>query len=159
METNLRAILKAHFCSTISMIDDLIESCPKDVWTSSENLVWKHVFHAICGIEFWFRTGDMKFAEPLIRNDVTPDFDKHTSDYATKKEMKEYLNRNISFAQDFFASLTEDSLSEPADVYKKITKLDVILMQIRHIQHHVGYCNSVIKNNGGTPAQWKEANM
>jgi len=57
-------------------------------------------------------------------------------------------------ARNFFDELTDGRLLEPCVLYEEITKTDVILMQIRHVQHHIGYCNSILNSNHLETAKW-----
>jgi hypothetical protein len=38
----------------------------------------------------------------------------------------------------------------------KISNMDVLLMQIRHIQYHVGHCNSILRDRGYRAVDWIE---
>ena len=62
-----------------------------------------------------------------------------------------------SRADAFFTLAMEgENLMAPFSFYDKVTNLDIIMMQIRHIQHHVGYCNHILgEHNGAVP--WKDA--
>jgi len=42
----------------------------------------------------------------------------------------------------------------PSDIYIKISNMDVILMQIRHLQYHVGHCNSILRERGAEAVDW-----
>lgn len=43
---------------------------------------------------------------------------------------------------------------EPCVLFEEITKLDVILMQVRHVQHHIGYCNGILNSNHVEAVKW-----
>jgi hypothetical protein len=45
-------------------------------------------------------------------------------------------------------------LTEKSIIYNNITNLDVILGQIRHLQYHVGHCESILRENGMTDLKW-----
>lgn len=154
---NNRELVKSlhkDFNSTLTMLERLIESCPQEIWESKETLFWQHIFHAITGIEFWFRNEGEKFFEPVFRDDVTPDFEKKTNSFASKIEMKEYLLKNKEIAEKFFINLDNESLLDPCEIYKKMNKADAALMQIRHIQHHIGYCNCLLTQNKQEAVEW-----
>jgi hypothetical protein len=56
----------------------------------------------------------------------------------------------------FFKDKSNSWLSEPNVIYNKITNLDVINMQIRHIMYHVGYCNCILHEEGVPAVEWKD---
>lgn len=56
----------------------------------------------------------------------------------------------------FFDEKEDSWLLEPNVLYEKITNLDVINMQIRHIMYHVGYCNCILHEEGISLVKWKD---
>lgn len=155
MNDKMVAVLRRLFDPTVEMLKNLIEVCPDDFWMDTKHNYWKQIFHATTSMKFWFRQKkDEAFEIPDFDKDVKEDLDLECSDYPTKEEMTKYLEDILIMAQHFFDELTDDRLLEPCVLYEEITKADVILMQIRHVQHHVGYCNSLLSSNQLTAAKW-----
>ena len=68
--------------------------------------------------------------------------------------MKEYIEKMMVSARDYLDNIGNKELLEPCSIYNKLTKTDVLLMHIRHIQHHVGFCNSILRANDLKPVKW-----
>lgn len=154
MNTTMVDVLKGQFEPTLEMLTRLVEECPDELWFDRQTNYWKHIFHAITGIQFWFRQGSEAFHIPNLNKDITPDLDKECTEDPTKAEMGAYVQEMIEKARSFTEALNDQSIFEPCDVYNEFTKADVILMQIRHIQHHVGYCNHILYSHNHKAVQW-----
>ncbi|MNW31001.1 DinB superfamily protein [compost metagenome] len=155
MSDKMLAVLRRQYDPTVEMLKNLIEVCPDDLWMDVEQKYWRHIFHATTSMKFWFRQHkDEEFVIPDFGKDIVEDLDKECSDHPTKEELVKYLEDILSVARSFFDELTDDRLLEPCVLYEEITKTDVILMQIRHVQHHVGYCNSILSSNHLEAAKW-----
>ncbi|MDT3424876.1 hypothetical protein J2Z22_000388 [Paenibacillus forsythiae] len=147
-------ILERQLEPTLQMLEQLVEVCSEEIWQDQKTLYWKHILHAITGIEFWFRQEGEQFHLPDFNKDVTPDFDKECKDHPTKYELAKYINEMKQKSQEFFNRLNDELLLEPCDIYNKITKADAILMQVRHIQHHIGYCNNILSARKNETVKW-----
>lgn len=155
MSDKMVAVLRRQFEPTLEMLRLLIENCPEDFWMEAKSKYWKQIFHAATSMKFWFRQQkDEEFIIPDFGKDITEALDEECSDYPTKEEMTEYVAEISNVAHKFFDELTDDRLLEPCVLFEEITKTDVILMQIRHVQHHIGYCNSILNSNHLEAVKW-----
>ena len=58
-------------------------------------------------------------------------------------------------SDSFISNLDCDFVSGPSPIYPKWTNLDVIIEQIRHLQHHLGYLNRVLLKCKLEPVEWE----
>lgn len=154
MSTAMVNVLKRHLEPTLEMLDQLIEECPDEIWFDRESGYWKHIFHAITGIQFWFRQQSEQFHKPNLNKDVSPDLDEESTEDPTKEEMSAYVKWMIDKSRAFVEQLNDETALEPCEVYNEFTKADVIIMQTRHIQHHVGYCNHILSSHHHKAVEW-----
>lgn len=149
------ASLKTHFTPTFEMLEKVIEICPEDIWAGQTGCpIWQQIFHTVTGIEFWFRKPGESFQLPAMGKQVSPELGEKTPDWLTKEELVQYVQKMQEKADQYFAELDDTKLFASAGAYDKLTNMDVILMQIRHFQHHIGYCNSVLAHNEVKPVDW-----
>lgn len=153
---NVQLVLKRHFEPTFKMLEELVVSCPEDLWNNDKSNIpfWKQIYHTVTGIEFWFRNPGENFVLPNFNKEVTPDLDKKSNDFLTKEEMNLYLQKMKDKAEDFFMNMNDDQLFEQNCIFDKATNCDIILMQIRHFQHHIGYCNSLLRSHDAEIIKW-----
>ena len=94
------------------------------------------------------------FSEPFAGRKVYPELDHEPEDKITRDEMVEYKDTVIVLCENFFEGKDEAWLAESSGIYDKISNLDIVFMQIRHIQYHVGHCNSILRERGLKAVDW-----
>ncbi|WNS45148.1 DinB family protein [Paenibacillus sp. MMS20-IR301] len=155
MSDKMVEVLRRQFEPVVEMLKQQVAECPDEFWNDASQKYWKHVFHAATSMKFWFRQQkEEAFIIPDFGRDITEALDQECSDYPTKEEMTAYVEEMMKVARSFVDELTDETLMEPCVLFAEITKMDVVLMQIRHVQHHVGYCNSILNSNQLEAVKW-----
>jgi uncharacterized damage-inducible protein DinB len=119
------------------------------------NPFWQQVLHALAGIQFWFRESREEFSPPDFGRGPVPDLDRIPEFNVDRKTVEDYLNALRERVDSFFGSLDDSRLLSTSTLYDKCTYADLILMQVRHIQHHVGYLNCVLRAAGAGTVTWR----
>ena len=148
-QSNTFHIMKRHFDPSFEMLERLIDGCPDEVWPG----IWQQVYHTLFGIQFWFRLEGLDVQPPDWGRNVSPELDCQSGDCLTKDELRDYAAKMRAKAEVFFQA-SRDRLFEPCVIYGKITNADVVMMQVRHFQYHVGDCNSILGSQGGQTVEW-----
>jgi hypothetical protein len=153
---SILAILRRQFDPSFRMLTDVLDACPEFLWTepAAPNPFWQQVMHALIGVQFWFREAEEKIIIPDFGQGPIPDLDQSPSFSVSKDAVREYRSIVAKRVDAFFASLDDQRLTTLSSIYDKCTYADLILMQIRHIQHHVGYCNSILHGSNAKTAKW-----
>ncbi|WP_187355452.1 DinB family protein [Paenibacillus tengchongensis] len=155
MSDKMVAVLRRQLEPTLEMLRQLIDVCPEDLWMDARQKYWKQIFHATTSLKFWFRQKKEEvFIIPDLGKDVTEAMDEECTGYPTQAEMTAYVEEILGVAYQFMDDLTDDSLLEPCVLFAEITKADVVLMQIRHVQHHVGCCNHILTAKRLEAVRW-----
>ena len=149
-------ILRRQFNPSFQMLGNLIEACPDALWTSraSGNPFWQQIAHALIGIQFWFRDAEEKFVAPDFGQGPIADLDVKPVFQLSKHEIWEYMEVVAKRVDAFFKRMSNATLLKVSSIYDKCTNADIIMMQIRHVQHHVGYCNSLLHSNKVGTIKW-----
>jgi len=147
---------KQHFFMSFSMLEKMIEQCPDEVWSVKAGgfVFWQQIIHALCSAGFWMRKPGSAFAEPFAEKKVYPELEQDPEGNISRDEMREYKDKVKALCEAFFCDKDDEWLVFPSDIHIKISNLDVILMQIRHIQYHVGHCNSILRERGIEAVDW-----
>ncbi|AIQ47342.1 hypothetical protein R70723_16685 [Paenibacillus sp. FSL R7-0273] len=155
MSDRMVAVLRRQFEPSLEMLQQLVDAGPDALWLDAKQKYWKHIFHTATSMKFWFRLQkEEEFIIPDFGRDITEALDEDCTDYPTKEEMKTYIQEIAGIARTFLDQLTDDNVMEPCVLFAEITNMDVVLMQIRHVQHHVGYCNSILNSNSLKAVEW-----
>lgn len=149
-------IAKTHFDLSFEMLEKMIQQCPDDLWNEKKGgfVFWQQLLHAFTGINFWLREENKKFIEPFEDKKVYPELDHDPENNLTKEELTEYKNKVKEICDAFFQDKDDHWINSSSIIYDKIKNLDVIFMQIRHIQYHVGHCNSILRENNVQAVEW-----
>ncbi|MGI6578321.1 MAG: DinB family protein [Eubacteriales bacterium] len=148
--------MKNHFFMSFSMLEKMIDHCPDDLWNVKAGgfVFWQQIIHALTGSKFWMRKPGSAFEEPFAERNVYPELEQDPEGLVSKDEMREYMDHVKLLCIEFFDGKDDEWLLSPAGIYDKITNLDIVLMQIRHLQYHVGHCNSILRDRNLEAVDW-----
>ena len=169
-EAFLRTILKSQFHAALAMLRPGIEHCPDELWDSDRypNRHWQIAYHALFFAHFYlsrdansFRPWTHHQAECQYPDgipgpvDAESDLPVGPSPY-TKEQVLEYWT--------FCDELVDPSLDE-ADLNREesgfywypIPKLEHLLVNIRHIQHHAAQLADRLRSVADYGVEWAGA--
>ncbi|WP_010252169.1 DinB family protein [Acetivibrio cellulolyticus] len=155
---NILKTCRVQFTLSFSMLEKLIEQCPDEIWNVNAGgyVFWQQIVHALCGANYWMRQPNIAFVEPFQERKVYPELDNKPEGYVSKSEMLDYKDIVKNICICYFEDKDDEWLTMLSAFNEKITNLDVVFMQIRHIQYHVGHCNSILRDRGLKPVDWIE---
>lgn len=140
------------------MLEKLVHAVPDKLWSEKRGgfLMWQQIFHALTGSQFWLRSEGGEFREPFESLNLYPELDGEPEMNLTKEQVLELLDETRELKDRLFDSLREEALEQPSVLYDKITNLDVILGQIRHLMYHIGHCNAILRDTDEQAAEWED---
>jgi hypothetical protein len=150
------AHLRTHLLLSLDMLDRLIAICPPTIWdkTAGGFPFWQQILHALTGTLFWTRPTAGDFHEPFAERHVFPELDGTPEDQLTKEELSELSGSVRRQIATLLAHKDEAWLKKPNCIYNGILNVDAIVGQIRHLQYHVGHCNSILREHNEQAEDW-----
>ncbi len=141
---------------SLNMLDRLIELCPDRLWAEKHGgfVFWQQLLHAYTGALFWTRGPGVEFAEPYAERNLYPEFEHDPEGTISRDELSVLARRVRDQIETSIQGKTDAWLAEPSPVYDKITNADVLIGQVRHIQYHVGHCDSILREHGEQTPEW-----
>jgi uncharacterized damage-inducible protein DinB len=135
-----------------------IRDSPEDLWGQKAGgfVFWQQILHTLTGLNFWMRLEKTPFTEPFSGKKIYPELDKAPEDVLSKMELREYKEQVAQLCNAFFEGKDDAWLRQASVLYGKISNLDVVMMQVRHMQYHVGHCNSILRERGVEAVAWME---
>ncbi len=112
--------------------------------------VWRYVYHTIHSADKWL-FNPFVFDEPPFHEDGMDKPDNPCAVELSDTELLEYLKKVERKTADYLDALTDKELYEypPECIY---TRVELVLMQFRHLNIHVGMLNGqTIKRTGKFP--------
>lgn len=66
----------------------------------------------------------------------------------------QYKDYAKGICQRSFSGKDDGYLKSASTIYEKISNIDIVLMQVRHIQYHVGHRNSILRDKNREAVDW-----
>jgi hypothetical protein len=151
----ITSIVISHLLLSLQMLNRVVEQCPDSLWINAQEneSIWKRILHVLESNDFWLDDfSDYKFMEMF--GNISAEMDTTNKSILSKAEISKYLKIINNKIKDYANYINDNNLSEISIKHSKVTYLDIILSQIRHIQINVGYCNEKFKNNGLCGVEW-----
>jgi len=137
-------------------IEILLEVIPADEFDTIKGgfKTWRHFYHLIHSL-------DKNFIDPGNYNE--PEFHKKNlniiylddGNKLSKDQIEKYYKEVKDKIQKYINELDEKALDEEITFHEmKLTKLELILAQLRHIFYHVGYLHCCIKTEKGETPEY-----
>ncbi|MDR1316375.1 MAG: DinB family protein [Spirochaetales bacterium] len=135
-------------------IEILLDAVPENEFDTIKGgyKTWRHFYHLIHSLDKNF-IDPGSYIEPIFHKNNLNRIDIKDENVLTKNEIKEYYEYVKDKIDEYIKKLNDEILAEEICFNKmQITKLELILAQLRHIFYHVGYLHCCIKiEKGGTP--------
>lgn len=164
-QTAIRNVLVSQYQASLNMLKSTIEKIPAEAWndTAYNNPCWQIAYHAIWGTRFYLGSGIDSFvpweksitgAESLggLAEWENPEVGIVVEGYNSPEEL-------LSFISEIESGLQQDIQSLPLHEssgfeWYPFTKLELHLMNIRHIQHHTAQLIERLKIKGQHGFPW-----
>jgi hypothetical protein len=148
-------ILKRHLLMSFRMLENIIAHCPDDLWSGSDEnrTIWKRVFHVLESIDYWFDDFD-EYTFPIKFPQYIAELDETNPSPLQQNVLSDYSKIIMKKIENYFNNLDSSMLTDHSIKHPKVTFLDIILCQIRHIQINIGYCNEKFNNFGYKGTDW-----
>lgn len=149
---DIRAALKGQYGASLKMLRQAVTRLPDDLWLAGTHPrnTWRIAFHAVfythlylhqSSKEFKKWKGTLKECAALWGNPTV------RSPYS-KAEVLEYLDHVLSNMPRWVDELDLESAESGFSYYPNMTKFEHQLVNIRHLQGHVGQLSEILMANG-----------
>ncbi len=152
-----RAALKEQYHAGLAMLRQCVERCPEELWTSGEHprTYWRIAFHAVFFTHLYLGQDEDAFSPWPGRRDEYPTMwhkPFELEPYELPKEARvyeraemldyiEFVDRSVDSGVDGLDLETSES---GFSWYKQISKLSHQLLNLRHLQGHVGQLSELL---------------
>jgi len=143
------------FGASLEMLENAILMCPDEHWDTKLSF-WYEAFHCIFWTDYYLTTEPGKFEppKPFTFSEFDPKGKKPDRTY-TKTELLLYLAYCKQKANQLITKLTIDSLNERwINDSKNYSLLEILLYNIRHIQHHSARLNLLLRQTTNNAPNW-----
>jgi len=162
-----------NFGAAIDMLTNIVVLCPDDLWNRDPKVFYL-AYHTVIFLDYYltypardfrpelpYTLGDMDHLPPGAVDDVLPDR------LYTKEEVVHYLSSIREKCRRAILTASEEKLAARwidedevemhglcASLVTDYSVLEILFYNFRHVQHHVGQLNLLLRERAGVAANW-----
>jgi hypothetical protein len=154
MNIALKAILWKQFGAAIDMLGNSIRVCPDELW-DTPILYWYNAYHCIFHLDYYLSEPEgFHPPAPFTLSEFDPDGEMPERIYS-KEELLTYLSFCRQKCHDVIMALTEETaLKNWTNPYRSYPMIEMLLYNMRHVQHHAAQLNLLLRQHGCEPPRW-----
>ena len=150
--------MRQQFHAAIDMLADAIEACPDSVWSGqAPRAFWYLAFHVLFFLDLYLSEEDeSRFHPPPpfglseLADEVGVPEPAHTKD-----ELLGYLEHCRQKLDAVMAGMTEAWVASPCPFdYRAMSNGELLLYNMRHVQHHTAQLNLLLRQTTGSAPRW-----
>jgi len=142
----------------MDMLENAIRACPDSLWgdTSRNPQYWYLAYHTLFFNDLYLSSGERGFAPPppYTLSEFDPSGLMPDRVYS-RDEMISYLEHGRRKFQRLLADLTDERAGERLEFGSiQGTRLEVLLYNLRHVQHHSAQLNLLLRQVTHSAPKW-----
>lgn len=153
-----RVIVTAQCEAALAMLGICLERCANDDWDKpiAKYPFWQVAYHALCFADFYAAPSEEAWRpHPDLHPEGRLELDnEYPSRRFVRDELLGYAALCKTLAIDALAAETDQTIAGPCGFPRlRISRGELYLYNLRHIQHHTGQLSAFVHRQGGT-ADW-----
>jgi DinB family len=155
MQSIINQSLWFQFGASLDMLRQAITQCPDDMW-NTETLFWYKAYHAIFWADYYLSEQPQNFdpLTPFTLSEMDTIGIMPPTVY-TKTALLVYINHCKQKAEKLIAGLTETTMQMRfKNEYRDYSRYEIVLYNMRHIQHHTGQLYLLLRQANVGNMQW-----
>jgi hypothetical protein len=154
MQQDLSVVLLRHLKPILEMLRHTILSCPDQVFAGDKLLVREQLYHALVGMDVWFTDKPSHYNFDEILDIEAAQMHKIAPSNVSRRFLLSYLGK-IEHKLAAIPMTTEKLLEVREMGGREITYLDQCFVQMRHVQHHLGEIDEIMRGHKLPLLEWK----
>lgn len=157
-DNSWKSILWRQYGAAIEMLENAIAACPEDLWgdRSRQPEFWYVAYHTLFFLDLYSHGTVDGFAppEPFTLDEMDPAGVLPPRVY-TKDELRAYLRIGRAKARAAVEAMTEEKARRPSAIpWLELSEGEVILDNLRHVQHHAAQLNLILRQVTDSAPRW-----
>ena len=155
MNSSLQQILWRQFGASIDMLENVLVACPDALW-DIDSKFWYIGYHTLFYLDYYLSETPAQFLPPppFTLSEFDPKGLMPERTYS-KDELLTYLSFCRQKCHDLIAGLTAESAEKRfINKYKNYSFLEIVLYNMRYVQHHVAQLNLLLRQNNFDVPNW-----
>ena len=158
MQHKINEYVAAQFGASIDMLENAIDFCPPEMWYQNKGLCdfWYIAYHTLFWLDFYLTESPEKFTP--FKNFGSTELDPEgilPDKVFTNEELKDYIDHCRNKYKTTTENLNENSLNTDYEFGTlKLNFLELILYNMRHVQHHTAQLNLILRQQIDSAPKW-----
>jgi len=158
MDNHWKKMIWQQFGASIDMLENAILACPEALWRDRTQRpeFWYVAFHTLFFLDLYLSDSDKGFTPPapftldeMDERGLLPDR------VYTKAELQTYLEHGRVKCRTTIAAMTEEkSIRRCGFDWLDLSVAEMLLYNMRHIQHHAGQLNLILRQKVDSAPRW-----
>ena len=154
----LNKLLWQQFGAAVDMLENAITACPNELW-NTESKFWYTGYHTLYWLDYYLSADT-----PMEKDFVPPppftksEFEENVMPERVyeKAELLSYCQFSRRKLQELLTRLTAEELQTKRFVseWKNYTIFEMLLYNMRHVQHHTAQLNLLLRQGGSDVPGW-----
>lgn len=148
----------SQYGGAIRALEHAIRACPDDLW--GDVPAWQGfsylAFHTLFWLDYYLTESPDGYTPPppFGLEEMDPDGVLPPRTY-TRDELLAFLDHGRDHCRALLASLTDDDAMQPSPFTRQAaTRGELLLYNMRHVQHHTGQLQLLLRQHGVEPPRW-----
>lgn len=154
MQQDLSVVLLRHLKPILTMLRQTILTCPDAVFSGDKLLVREQLYHSLVGMDIWFSHEPSQYPFHQILDMEAAQMHKIAPESISRRFLLSYLGK-VEYKLSNMPMSTEKLLEKREMDDEEITYLDQCFIQIRHVQHHLGEIDEIMRDNQLPLLKWQ----
>ena len=155
-----KVALESQFVAALDMLENAMGACPPSVWDDPARPIqqrfWYLAYHTLFWLDYYLADSEDRFRPPapftLSEMDPAGVYPDRTY---SPDELLAYLAHGRKRRRAVHAMLDDDRAARPCGFRRRdLTVLELQHYALRHIQHHVGQLQLLLRDGGARPPAW-----
>jgi hypothetical protein len=162
MDSPINAFIWREFGAAIDMLENAIVACPDHLWQDEPKFL-QIAHHTLFFLAYYLSDDTPMESEytpppPFTKSEFD---DVPTVVWYTKSELLAYVRHGRQRLRDQLIRNTAEGLLAKRFVseYFNFTLFELLLYNMRHVQHHTGQMNMLLRQLGKVPPDWVRGTM
>lgn len=155
MDTAFKESLWKQFGASIDMLENAILLCTNELWDNDKKF-WYIVYHCLFYLDYYLAPEPKKFSppSPYTLSELDPSGAMPERSYS-KEELLSYLRYGRQKCHNLVMSMTDETAnSRWVNNNKNFSVFEMLLYNMRHVQHHAGQLNLLLRQEIDDAPQW-----
>ncbi len=154
MQQLLSVVLLRHLRPITAMLRHAILQCPDEAFAATgQILVREHLYHAMTGMDVWLSPAPDQYPVDTILENTAAQLQGSASENISRPFLLAFVGK-LEARIEALPTDAEGLLEKRSFQGHELTFMDQCFSQIRHVQHHLGAIDEILRNQNEPVLEW-----